>query len=646
MDLKTIKLIAPYSVEGIENSTIKEAYSYLRKCKVVTVDTETTTHPLYKSSGGSGLDPYTSLLVSLQIGDDKCQYVIDLRYVELGLIANILESKSILKIGVNLKFDYKIILHHLKLKLNNIYDIGLAELICHCGLSQSWSLKTLAFKYLGIDLSTSEEYVSKDTVKDYENLEYDNLTLDLIRYSAGDVVIPYLIYPKILQEVRNKRLHKVVKLENQFIPIAATWEWRGFKLDSQKWLNVLAYNKKKLADINFILNNYLIDNNLEQFIGINWNSSKQVIEVFKALDIDTKVVDKEKSIGGEKIYKDTVGKLHIKKLASKHDIIELYLEYKQLYKYVTTYGFKWLSNVNPISSRIHTNVYQVLNTGRISTSDVNLQNIPATDEFRACFVATENKKLVIADYSSQESRVLADFANEEVMLKLFKENFDVHSHTAQQMFGEVTKTTRGYAKTVNFAINYGASEHKLANDFQKTPKEMKKWIDDFFATYPGLKPYFDREIKLALNRGYIKINDIFNRRSYLPNFHRYSVLKRYIRRYKYYPNFQIPSNIWSEFFRLEGGYSRNAQNYRIQGSSGEMTKYAAILVSNLIKARGWEDRAYIVNLVHDEIVIESDEKIATSVAKLLEKSMLKAGKLLVKNVAMTCSVSIEDFWKK
>lgn len=652
MDLTKIKLIAPYKVEGIENATIKEAYSYLRHCKVVTIDTETATHPLYKNSGGSGLDPYSSILISLQIGDDKTQYVIDLRYSSLGLIEKILTNEKVTKIGVNLKFDYKIILHHLGVKLNNIYDIGLAELVCNCGLGTSWSLKALALKYLGLDLNSPqgelfESYVSKETVKEYENLEYNNLTLDLIKYSAADIIIPFLVYPKILKEVRDRKLSKTVKLENAFSPIAATWELKGFKLDHTKWLDVLANNKSRLADINYILNTYLINNNLEQFIGTNWNSSKQVIEIFKALGIDTKVVDKEKSIGGTKIYKDSVGKLHIKKLASNFDIIDLYLEYKQLYKYVTTYGFKFLANVNPISERIHTNVYQVLNTGRISTSDVNLQNIPATDEFRACFVAGPDKKLIIADYSSQESRVLAEFAKEQIMLKFFRENGDMHSYTAEKIFGVVTKQTRQMAKIINFAIVYGASEFKLANDFQLSVKEVKAWIDAFFNTYPGLKPYFDREVKLALNRGYILINNVFNRRSYLPNFERYTTLKNFINHCKAnYPDYKIPSKIWSEFFRMEGSYTRNAQNYRIQGSSGEMTKYAAILVSNAIKAKGWEDRAYIVNLVHDEIVLECDEKIAASVAKILEKSMLKAGMMLVKSIPMTCSVTIADFWKK
>lgn len=199
MDLSKIKLIAPYTVEGVENATINQAYSYLRKCKVVTVDTETSVHPLYIGIG-SGLDPYTSMLISLQIGDENQQFVIDTRYVSIGLISKILTSRSIIKLGVNLKFDFKMIKHHLGIELENMYDIGLAEAVLTCGLESSWSLAAISKKYLNLDLNSPqlslfENYVSKNTVKEYEKLAYDNLTLELIKYSAADVVIPSLAYP-------------------------------------------------------------------------------------------------------------------------------------------------------------------------------------------------------------------------------------------------------------------------------------------------------------------------------------------------------------------------------------------------------------------------------------------------------------------
>lgn len=652
MDISKIKLIAPYSVEGVQNSTIKEAYIYLRKCKVVTVDTETCTHPLYKGIG-SGLDPYTSMLISLQIGDENQQFIIDTRYIHIGLISNILTSKRIVKLGVNLKFDYKIIKHHLGIDLVNLYDIGLAEAVLTCGKSDSWSLASIAKKYLNIDLYTNQlslfdSYVSKNTVKDYEKLEYDNLTLDLIKYSAADIVIPSLAYPKILRQIRKDRLSKAVELENKFTRIVAKWELKGIKLDPTKWLDLLASHKKELAEVEYQLNQYLIYHNMEEFLGSNWNSSKQVAPIFKHLNIPIQIIDKQLSIGGEKVYKNTVGKDHVKKFKDKFNILPLYLEYKRLQTAINTFGFKFLSNVNPISKRVHTDIYQILNTGRISSSKPNMQNIPGTKEFRACFVAENKKKFVICDYDSQESRILADYANEPSMLDyVINGDGNFHNLTAIRLFGEVTPENRRIAKMLNFAIAYGASDHRISDSAQVSLKQAQEWIDMFYEKYPALKPYFEKQHKLSIQKGYHIIDNVTKRRSYLSNYDTYTIVNNFIQEsLLYHPTYKIPSKVWSVYFKLKGSYERDAQNYLIQGTGGSMTKLAAVLFDAQMEKLGWLNRAQIVNIIHDEFVVECDEAIVNKVSKILAKCMSEAGKVFIKKIPMTASPKISDFWIK
>ena len=434
-------------------------------------------------------------------------------------------------------------------------------------------------------------------------------------------------------------------MENSFTKVVAKWELRGIKLDPKKWLDLLASHKKQLADTEYQLNRYLIDNNLEHYLGTNWNSSKQIAPLFKELDIPIQIIDKKNSIGQEIVYKETVGKAHVGKYKSKYDILPIYLNYKKLQTAINTFGFKFLTNVNPISKRVHTDIYQVLNTGRVSSSKPNMQNIPATKEFKSCFVAEKNKVIVSSDYSAQESRILAEYANEQSMIDFaLNGDGDFHSLTAVRMFGEATPTNRPIAKMLNFAIAYGASAHKISDSAQVSMKQAQEWIDMFFMGYPSLKPYFEKQQKFALTKGYHLIDNVTKRRSYLQDYTKYKNVERFIKEsLAVYPSFKIPSRVWSTYFKLKGGYERDAQNFRIQGTGGSMTKLAAVMFDKAIDKLGWSERAYIVNIVHDEINVECDIAISARVAKILKRSMENAGKVFVKKLPMTAVPKISEF---
>lgn len=334
------------------------------------------------------------------------------------------------------------------------------------------------------------------------------------------------------------------------------------------------------------------------------------MELFKELEIPTQIVDKDKSTDTETVYKDSVGKAHLGKYRNKYPIVEQYLSYKELQKLISSYGEKFLRHINPVSGRLHTSFYQILDTGRLSSSP-NQQNIPGERRpgFRECYIAPENCHMVVGDYSAQESRILADFANEPAMIDFFLHgDGDLHSLTARRMFGcEVSKDVRPdlryKGKVTNFAVSYGAGAHKLSDTFQISLKEAKGLIDKYYDAFPALNKYFEREKALAVQRGFVLIDPVTKRRSYSSKYLEYKLLADNLKA----NGKPVPANIWAGLKKTQASIERMAMNYRIQGTAASMTKLAVILFDSIIKDMGYAEHVKIVNLVHDEIVCEVQE---------------------------------------
>lgn len=248
----------------------------------------------------------------------------------------------------------------------------------------------------------------------------------------------------------------------------------------------------------------------------------------------------------------------------------------------TAYGEKFLENINPVSGRIHSDYFQILHTGRISSSNPNQQNIPSKRPgYRECFDAPEGREYVVADYSSQEMRVLADVANEEVMIDFFiNGDGDLHSLTGRRMFGvdPCPKDLRQIAKVLGFTIVYGGSPHKIADVFQVSISTGADWIKKYMSAYPALQPHFDKAWDRTIKDGYITIDDITGRRYYPESMKDYVYTKQLIEAYKAENRSdEIPKNIWSKYYIAKGDIQRKCQNFPIQGTSGSITKTAAIL---------------------------------------------------------------------
>lgn len=273
------------------------------------------------------------------------------------------------------------------------------------------------------------------------------------------------------------------------------------------------------------------------------------------------------------VYKDSVSKANIKKYERDYPIIKDYLWYKQLRKLISSYGTKFLSHVNPITGRIHSDYWQILVTGRISSNSPNLQNLPSKifeEGYKKCFQADPGYVLISCDYSSQESRILADVANEKSMISFFnstKGKADIHSFVASKMFGvevsdKVNTDLRQKGKVTNFTIAYGGGAHKIADTFQIPIDEAQKLIDFYFISFPTLKKYFREVTNKSLADGYILIDSITKRRSYHPAIDRFQQVSKTIQLAKdngFYD--QIPAEDKSFFHKTKGEIGRNAQNY-------------------------------------------------------------------------------------
>ena len=383
--------------------TVEESLKLLEPLTTVGLDTET-----------EGLDPYTDKLLLLQLGSFDFQIVIDCKTIDISLYKNYLESDRLF-IGWNLKFDLKFLFRH-SIVLKRVYDGILAEKLMWLGYPpgmHSLSLKTAGESYCNIELDK--------TVRN--KIHYDGLSEEVIKYSAYDVEYLEPIMTKQKEKLAEKGLLTAIEYENRFVLPLAYCEYCGIKLDIDKWKAKMVKDQARVDEALAACNKWLIENepnspyifidrqgnlftgyNLEPQVKLNWNSAKQLIPLFKKYGVEVTVEDKEK--GG---IKDSIDAKVLKPQKDKCSLIPIYLEYKEAVKVTSTYGENFLKQINPVSHRIHTNYSQMgADTTRITSGGkdkynrieyVNLLNLPADAETRACFVAEKGNKWISIDYS-------------------------------------------------------------------------------------------------------------------------------------------------------------------------------------------------------------------------------------------------------
>ena len=523
---------------------------------------------------------------------------------ELELIKDIISNEEIKKIGYNLKDDY-LALKPYDIQLNNMFfDIAIGEYLIDSKSSTSYECSDIAMKYLTKKIKSKEELLGKGAkAKKFSDLELEELST----YFGEILNIVYNVYPimeKAFKEMDMEYLFYDVEMP--LVEVLGSMEYEGMAVDK----NQLEEIGNKFKEIISNLEKEIFTMAGEKF---NINSPKQLgVILFEKLELP--VIKKTKT--GYSTNADV-----LEKLRDKHEIIDKITEYRQIVKLNSTY-VEGLSNIiNPISGRIHSSFNQTITTtGRISSTEPNLQNIPVKTEMgreiRKVFIAKDNCKLVDADYSQVELRVLAHMSDDEHMIDAFQHNMDIHSKTASQIFGvdinDVTSLQRSEAKAINFGIVYGKTDFGLAQDLNIPVPKAKAYIESYFANYDKIKVFMDEAIKNATDKGYALT--IFNRRRYIPE-------------------------INSSNFMVRNQGKRFAMNAPIQGSAADIIKIAMVNVFTRLKDENLKSR--LILQVHDELIVEALEEEIDKVCSIVKEEMESAVNL---QVHLDVDLNVGDSW--
>jgi DNA polymerase-1 len=577
-----------YAPVGYSLCSVKESLEYLETLDVIGADTETM-----------GMDSHTCSLLSLQLGDETKQFVIDVSTINILEYKPLLESKTL--IFHNAKFDLKFLFYQ-KIVPTKIYDTFLVERILTTGIDTvRRSLDAVVQRYCNVELDKSVR----------SHIQKEGLSARVIKYAADDV--KYLHKVKSKQEIALTvhELNRTASLDNEFVITLAYIEFCGFYLNAEQWQKKCEEDKKDLLVVkerldNFILNNsdeyrHLIDNQLSLFdegikCKINWASSQQVIPFMQSLGVDT--LTKDKVTG---MMKDSIDKKVLGPQKKKHPIISTYIEFTEHQKVVSTYGENWFSYINSATGRIHSNYQQIMNTGRLSSGQKgdkkkglpqlpNMQNIPSDSRTRSCFQAQAGNMLIVSDYSGQEQIVLANKSLDKDLLYFYSSGLsDMHSFIASKIFPELEglsldeikdkhKAKRQIAKGAGFAINYGGTGITIAQNLNISMEEGNTVYEEYFKAFPGLANYFKTEKARALKLGYIQFNTISGRKCFIPYFDEYEKLHKEIYdtkgfwdEYKLHKNENSPefTSYYKpkvrQYFMKRGEIERMSLNYPVQG---------------------------------------------------------------------------------
>lgn len=640
----------------------EEALELLAPLSVVELDTETM-----------GLDPYTKELLTVQLGCAEFQVVIDCTSVDIHLFKEYMENPQRMFLGWNIKFDLKF-LYHQRIVPLRVYDGYLAEKLLWLGYPagmHEMSLKAASINYLGVDMDKSVRGKIIQT----------GLTEDVIVYAAGDVSYLGKIRDKQLVELEKKGLLKAIDFENEFVKCLAYIEYCGAKLDVDKWKIKMATDLNNLEKYEAELNEWVEESQYSSkycsvniqgdlFNGfdtkprchINWTSSQQVIPLFEELGLNLKVLDKK-----TKHYKKSVDIKVVEPQASKSPLIPIYIKYKKAAIIVNTFGQKFLNLINPVTGRIHANFNQLgTDTGRLSSTEPNLQNLPHDAQTRACFVSDKGNRWISADYSGQESYLMASMANDEAMLdELINGSGDLHSLTAKMVFQQIPrdmplkdikknfKDLRQEAKGYEFCFNYGGQDSTLIRNYGLDAKRAKEIYENYMSGFAGLKRYQDFRRIDVMRKGYILLSPITGHKAYIYD---YDELKMQMEKqddpdfWAYYremkqenPECDTVQGV-RRLARRKAESEKQSINYPIQAAGALCFKLASIKLFNWLLKNGLLFKVKYCIPVHDEINLEAPDEISEEVADILVKCMVSAGKPFCTRAHLGADVEIGDHW--
>jgi DNA polymerase I len=624
-----IKFIGPDSLtksDHYHKSSLQECLNYCNSKKILAIDTET-----------EGFDFLNDRMTMFQIGDENTQFVIDTREVNISELRHVIENPNIIKVLHNAKFDYKFIKRWVKADLICVYDTMLQEKILNCGKQVSVSLAETLKRRLNLTLSKEER-------SSFLDLQGRAFTESQIKYGAMDVIHLLAIREQQISEIQTLHLGDISDLENEVVTVFAEIEYEGILLDKKSWGKLSEYNLKRVIESIEALDNAVVNHPQLQMYNlpiqgnlfseetkktyINWNSPSQVLRLFQYM------VPKLEDVNGKNLLKH-----------KKNEIIKRYIQYKEQAKLANAYGEVFFKYVNKADGKVHTNFSQILDTGRVSSSKPNMQQIPGNNAYRNCFIAPEGYVFVSSDYSSQELNVIAYGSQDPVWLKALENGQDLHSVCAELVYGQQWldaaedncnyllakgkcscpehKKLRTNVKTVNFGLAYGMGPKKLAETIEVSMKDAKALIKQYFEAFPAIKGFLDKLGKFGVEHGYIRTFKPFKRRRWFDN---------------WYPKMYFDKG--AEF----GSIERASKNTPIQGSSADMTKLALVLIHKEITENNLPVK--IIMTVHDQIDTICEEGYANTWVIKMTELMETAAKVVIPNGLLKADTNISKTWQK
>ena len=575
----------------------------------IAIDTETTSLDSHQAKlVGISLSTKIGQACYIPIGHSNGNNLIEKNII--NKIKPVLQDKSIKKIGQNIKFDY-IILYHRGIDMNSMEDTMLMSYALDAGKNRH-NMDALSEIHLGHETISYKDLVGTGK----KQINFSEVDIKLAKkYAAEDADITYRLYKIFLKNLKSEKLLNIYEIfEKPLIKILALMEINGVKVD-KKFLKLLSDKFEKKI------------NNLEKEIfklskkEFNIGSTKQLGEVMYN---EMKISSMKKTKKGSFATSAQV----LEDLAFKgHKLPKLVLDWRQVAKLKNTYSDSLQEHINPTSKRVHTSfLLAATSTGRLASSDPNLQNIPIKSEdgkdIRKSFIAEDKYTLISADYNQIEMRILADLADVQELKKAFKNNEDIHSLTASQVFNtninKVDSNMRRKAKTINFGIIYGISQYGLAKQIGVSNIEAKDFLNSYFLKFPEIKDYMESTIEFCRRSGYV--NNIFGRRTHI-------------------------TGINDKNFNVRNFQERAAINAPIQGSASEIMRMAMIRIYEKFKEmKNLECK--ILLQIHDELIFEVKNGEAKKYSKIIqdEMSSVKDSDLHSFSIPLLVDVNVGDNW--
>jgi DNA polymerase-1 len=579
---------------------LRRAVEQLSSRPAIGVDTETT-----------DLDPYLARLRLIQLATSDGVFIVDVNQFAhedlkngeaLAPLRRLLTAPRPIKIAHNAKFDAKFLKHNLGVDVVGLFDTLLASQLVSAGdIEERHGLEAIAGRYLNEAVDKSERL---------SNWEFE-LSESQLQYAARDAAVLLPLREKLIDKIKSNGLIQCAQLEFECVMPVVDLELTGFFMEKQRWLEQLGIVEEKRAEL---------ANELQEMLGegvaqaslfgppranINLDSQQQVTEALTRLGIP---------------LPDSTRNWKLQPLAAQYPIVAKLLEYRTMQKALTSYGQNMVELINPKTGRLHADFRQIgAPTGRFACTNPNIQQVPHAVEYRRCFMGHPNgRTLVIADYSQIELRILAEFSGDQAFMDAFRSGADLHKVTAAQVFGvsqdQVTKDQRDFAKRLNFGVVYGIGAQRFSMMTGLGVPEAEDVLKRYFATYRGL----DRFLRESANRA-VTDKEARTGSGRLVKF-----------------NFD-PSD------RQQVSMTqRNGKNAPIQGTSADILKRALRLLNDELR----QTSAKIVNIIHDEIVVEVDEAEAPGVAQTVERAMCAAGEEYLTTVPVKVESQIASEWTK